>query len=368
MRLGILTFHCAHNYGAVLQCYALQEYLISIGHEAFVIDYRPWYLVKGYLRSSYKYWLSRTPKLVIKKLINELKLHKVRARRYDKFDQFIKNRFHLAPYRQNMDYCEYDAIIIGSDQVWDKAICGGAFEPIYFGEKASCAIISYAASSKMTSLTDEDKTFFNTHLDRFTAIGVREKKIQELLHPLTSKDVVHTVDPTLLAGSLLTGCIEDERLVEDKYVLVYEVVEHPEVISKAREYAKFHGFKVVVLSAYLQTTLCDIRDQEASPTDFVNYIRHAECVFTSSFHGTALSIIMHKQFYSFRQNNNSDTRIESLLNIANLQDRFIELNAVVEDKRIDYTLVQQPINCSIESSRAFIANALNSINYVGDQS
>ena len=43
MRIGILTFHRAHNYGAVLQCYALQETLKRMGHDVQVIDYRqPW--------------------------------------------------------------------------------------------------------------------------------------------------------------------------------------------------------------------------------------------------------------------------------------------------------------------------------------
>ena len=50
MKIGVLTFHCAHNYGAMLQCYALQEYLKGQGHEVYVIDYRPSYLVKSYAK------------------------------------------------------------------------------------------------------------------------------------------------------------------------------------------------------------------------------------------------------------------------------------------------------------------------------
>lgn len=40
MKIGILTFHRAINYGAVLQCYALSEVLKKMGHDVFVIDYR----------------------------------------------------------------------------------------------------------------------------------------------------------------------------------------------------------------------------------------------------------------------------------------------------------------------------------------
>lgn len=51
MNIGILTFHWATNYGAVLQCYALQSYLTSIGHNVKVINYKP----RQYDESLYKF-------------------------------------------------------------------------------------------------------------------------------------------------------------------------------------------------------------------------------------------------------------------------------------------------------------------------
>ena len=44
MKIGILTFHSAYNFGAVLQCYALFSTLTELGHNVEVIDYRPNYL------------------------------------------------------------------------------------------------------------------------------------------------------------------------------------------------------------------------------------------------------------------------------------------------------------------------------------
>ena len=41
MKIGILTFHRARNYGAFLQSYALKSYLLSIGVNAFIVDYWP---------------------------------------------------------------------------------------------------------------------------------------------------------------------------------------------------------------------------------------------------------------------------------------------------------------------------------------
>lgn len=71
MKIGILTFHCAHNYGAMLQCYALQEYLKGRGDEVYVIDYRPDYLVFPYRRHQLVHWFSKSPLRMLKRLLSE---------------------------------------------------------------------------------------------------------------------------------------------------------------------------------------------------------------------------------------------------------------------------------------------------------
>ena len=40
MKIGIITFHAAMNYGSVLQAFALQEYLRSRGNDVRIIDFR----------------------------------------------------------------------------------------------------------------------------------------------------------------------------------------------------------------------------------------------------------------------------------------------------------------------------------------
>ena len=361
MKIGILTFHRAHNYGAVLQCFAMQEYLKSLGHQVSVIDYQPWYLINQYVKNSLRLWISRGFFSSVKKLLKEIKIHKTRIKRYNGFDQFITSYLNLSQYSPKTELQEYDIVFIGSDQVWDKDICGGKYDLVYFGEKIKCKVVPYAVSNKLTHLEVEDISFFKDKLSQFNYIGVREKKLQELLQPLTDTQIVHTVDPTLLAGSLLSQKIENKRLIKEKYILIYEVVEHKEVINLACKFAKKNGYKVVMLSAYLTDKYLNLRDQEASPSDFVNYIRHAEYVFTSSFHGTALSIIFKKKFYSFRQHTTSDERIESLLNLLGLQDRFLEMKGEIKDFEISYDLVNKKLSNNIETSKTFINNVLKNI-------
>lgn len=359
MKIGILTFHCAHNYGAVLQCFGLQVFLKSLGHEVFVIDYRPQYLIDAYKKHSRRDWICVNPKITLNKILNEPRFFASRARRHDNFDQFINTKFNLFPYTQGMDYHDFDAIILGSDQIWEAPITGGKFDDVFFGVGAKCKVISYAASNKSIQLTEEEIRYYQKHLSNFSGIGVREVNLQKLLSQVIDKPVSLNVDPTLLAGRLLKDNIEDKRLYEGRYILVYEIIEHKDVIAKAREYAKAINAKVIMLSAYIYYTDSDIRDQEASPADFVNYIRHAECVFTTSFHGTAISILCGTQFYCFRQNNSSDMRIESLLSILGISERFIESSDILREKKIDYNKVNSALEKAVKYSEQFIQTSLS---------
>lgn len=364
MKIGILTFHCAHNYGAVLQCFSLQEYLRTLGHEVFVIDYRPEYLNRVYPKNSIRLWVSKTLLSTIKKIKYELKVHKTRKKRYDNFENFINSYLRLAPYTKGMSFNDYDLLFIGSDQIWDKEICGGQFDPLYFGINVDCPVVPYAPSNKISFLNENEKLFFEKALKQYPFISVREQKLLEVLQPLTPKKIHHVVDPTLLANDILIKKIKNERKVKDKYVLIYEIIEHPEVIEQAKTFAKKHGYKVVMLSAYLMDSNLDYRDQSASPEDFVNYIRNAEYVFTTSFHGTAISIICKTNFVSFRQNTSSDIRIQSLLDSLGLLDRFIEMEDIIPNNNIDYDGLDPILHKEIYKSRQFVNDCVSEINNV----
>lgn len=358
MKLGILTFHCVHNYGALLQCFGLQEYLKFLGHDVYVIDYRPEYLTRGYKRHSYRDWICSKPLLTLKKLINEPFLYSTRSKRYDKFNEFIKNKLRLYPYTEGMDFSEFYAIFLGSDQIWEAPITNGKFDDVFFGTGARCKVVAYAASNKAKILTSQEVSYYQQHLAGYAGIGVREITLQKLLSEVVSQPVVHTVDPTILAGKLLIDGIENKRPIPEKYVLVYEVVEHQAIIEQAKRYAKKIGARVVILNGYIQYSERSLRDFTASPADFVNYIRYAECVFTTSFHGTAISTICKNDFYSFKQHNSSDLRIASLLEIAGLSDRFVEMNDELRVEKVDYSSASVNMEQVTAVSKEFIKQAL----------
>ena len=204
-KIGILTFHCAHNYGAVLQCYALQETLKKMGHDVEVIDYRPQYLLSPYAVFNINRIKSNNPLKIIKRSIRETILLGVRLKRYYTFYQFIKNKLSLSSRITKYNIPEsYDVYIMGSDQIWNPKITEG-FDPVYFGnfnfQKGSKKYISYAASMEANELNNQAKNTYKKFLKNFDSISVRENQLAELLQPLSEKNIETVLDPTLLADN-----------------------------------------------------------------------------------------------------------------------------------------------------------------------
>ena len=158
MRVGILTFHCAHNYGAVLQCYALQEVLRGMGNEVEVINYCPSYLTDVYKVVNIHRVLSRNPLRMAKRSIVEVLTLSNRIRRYRGFDRFINSWLTLSASRDVTP--DYDVYVMGSDQIWNPSLTHG-FDGRFFGDfpfpKEGRKYVSYAASMEATDLSGSAK-------------------------------------------------------------------------------------------------------------------------------------------------------------------------------------------------------------------
>ena len=124
MRVGILTFHCARNYGAVLQAYALQTYLEKQGHQVYVIDYRPSYLVFPYRLFKFDVWRDKGFITGLKWNIRELLIAPIRGLRNYRFERFVRRRLHLRQIDFTKPCTDIDTFIFGSDQIWNwKTMC-----------------------------------------------------------------------------------------------------------------------------------------------------------------------------------------------------------------------------------------------------
>lgn len=358
MKLGILTFHSAHNYGAVLQAYGLQEYLRGKGHEAYVIDYRPDYITRNYPPHGTAFWKSRNLWHCAMGLFNYVVHKDLRLARWHGFRRFYTERLRLHPYHEGMDFHEFDAVLVGSDQVWSPAHTGGGFEPLFFGEGFSCKVIPYAPSCTSLTLSEADKQYLSARLDAMTAVSVREGKMRDVLQPLTRKDITVVVDPSLLAGRECFDRIAVAPNTRRPYVLVYEINAHPEVYRMAKAMARSIGGDVIELVNGMRHYHRRSMREAASPEEFVGYIRHAACVITTSFHGTAFSIMFHTPFYTVMQHTAADNRMANLLTALGLDDRMIDMNATPAIKPLDSRLIDTNLRKLVAGSELFIKEAL----------
>lgn len=358
MKIGIFTFHCAHNYGAVIQCYGLQQYLQSKGHQVYVIDYRPHYF-DIYKLPSIKYSKTENIKTYIKKLIKYFTIGEIQKNRHQAFEAFITRRLNLIPFDSNSNYSDFDAVILGSDQIWNPGITGGQYDEVYFGNNVRCKTIAYAASSRSETLTDKQQQYLKSHLCKITSIGVREESLKILLQPLVNQPINTVIDPSFLPDVAEYDKLCTPIKTSRPYVLVYEVERNDGTSRIANEIARSLNADVIELVSYASPKFCRGRyRQESGPEEFLSYIKNAECIVTTSFHGMALSLKFQKNFYSIRQGTSADLRAESLLSKIGLLERFIQLNSSVTFSDIDYSKCLPKLNQEINLSSSFLLNSL----------
>ncbi|MBO4631318.1 MAG: polysaccharide pyruvyl transferase family protein [Lentisphaeria bacterium] len=361
MKIGILTYHCAHNYGAMLQAYAMLEYLRSLGYEVSVIDYTPAFLTVPYRWFFPKSWLPEYDTSgSLKSHVKECLLTPLRIKRYRTFTSFIRNYFPLYQMRKNDDFSGFDAVLIGSDQVWRKTIHGGQFDPLYFGQGMKCRVFSYAASAGINILDEEDRTFFKNSLRNFFAVGVREESLRELLQPLTEKQVETTLDPVLLAGEKIMNKIASSVPVPSKYVLYYDILRQTSACAAfASHISKQLNADIVGLTGHIFWKKNDASIHfAAGPEEFVSLIRNAECIVTNSFHGLAFSLIFNKPFYSLMSHQQIDVRQWSILQKLGLEERFVDNKDRPIFSPVDFSAANWKLQEEAEKSAIFLQQAL----------
>lgn len=358
MKIGILTFHCAHNYGAVLQCYATQEFLRSKGHDVEIINYRPQYLLQPYLLFNKKRVLSKSPIQFIKNLIIEFLYFKLRYKRWKGFNNFINKYLNLSEKVDGKTIpSKYDVYIVGSDQIWNSKITNG--DDIYFCkfpfEKGCKKYISYAASMEATTL--DKNALYKNLLNDFDAISVREKNIQNLLTPYTNLPIQQVLDPTLMVSPKIWEALSHKATNKEKYVVVYQVRGNNGTIRIAESIANQIGANIKILVANMVSKSPN-KFQDATPIDFVDTIRNAACVVTTSFHGTVFSVIFNRPFYTINLNDGWDTRSESFLKSISLENRLINLYDTPTFTPIEYNDVNKKLYLLREKSQDFLLNNL----------
>lgn len=344
MKIGIFTFHCAANYGAVLQTYCLQEVLKNMGHEVYVIDYRPKYLIEPYKTFSYDSASFNSFFSKCKGLIRACLVAPIRWKRNSVFARFIHDYINLYQLDLNDASNDFDVFIFGSDQIWNPKITNG-FDKIYLGDFPAAKgkkLIAYAASAgSVSNFSNENVNYFLSRLKYFDKVLVREKSLAEFIRRKTFIISEVVFDPVLLAGpTILYKLLDNNEIKNQKrpYLLLFQLIRNDDIAKYAADVAKNKGLKLIEVATMRESIFNENQKQTLSVKQLLFYFVNAAYIITSSFHGTVLSILFNKPFNTISLNNSIDERASFLLDYLNLSDRMLNIyGKVVSSTQIDYT-------------------------------
>ncbi len=356
MKVGILTFHDAHNYGAVLQAFALKKYLKSKGAEVKIINYHHKNLPYGFPKKR------KIEKKNISNIYKHLYSKKSHYLRWERFEAFINELidYDITTYmsEEDLSKLDIDVWISGSDQIWNSDITKGLNKGYFLNFPTKGIKTTYAVSMGIQKLDEEYEKEFKEFINQIDFISVREDALKVYAEKFTDKPIQKVVDPTLLLEKQDYEELYRDRLIKEDYLLIYTLGPDERLKVIAEKIAKERNLKIIEINDYKMPKYFCTQISDAGPHEFVTLFRDASYVITNSFHGTIFSIINEKEFITFtRLNRNS--RMESLLEMAGLKDRLIaNVEEIEKVKEIDYTQVKNNIKIQVEKSKEFINKSI----------
>lgn len=357
-RIGILTFHYASNmnFGGILQAYSIQRLMLKNDYKnTELINYCPISLGKKhgilFLIQGLNFWR------FFKKYLKVTKKYKL-------IEESEKKELNK----------KFDFFIVGSDQVWRPKYLGENLSHYYFDFVDDLKIkIAYAASFGV-DFWEGDK-FLTEKIrplaQKFNYISVREESGIKICKNIFEKDAVCVLDPTLMIDKKDYQEILDEWKSEShkkkKYIAHMLLDDTLELREESSNIAKYLKSKINYIKGkeikILGTTLTFYN----KVSQWLTYIKDAELVITDSFHCTVFSLVFNKKFVVVANSERGTARLENLLEIVGLKERFFTnikdvLKSGILDKKIDYIEVEKKLNVQRKYSMNFLKKALGESN------
>lgn len=354
-KVGILTFHRALSYGALLQAYALQTKLFSLDIDNEIVDYTCDYMVKHYQRL-FRPMKGNPAKVFVLNLLTANGIWKERKTR----DRFVAKHMKLSPAYNAENIAQaaqqYSAFVTGSDQVWSPSCVG--FDPVYFlGFAAPEQRYSYAASIATQQLPQALHDEYRKRLKDFALLSLREQSGVELVQQVVGRnDAQVHIDPTFLLKKAEWDQIVPECIIKKPYIFLFTVKKPKQLIEQALALSRKTSLPIFYLNKQHTRREKEIHYMDPVEADqFISLIKNASYVCTNSFHGLAFSIIYHKQFMvenALAKGRN--IRSEELLNRLGLSNRvFAEDNGAI-DEQPDWTATDALIEAERRRAEAYL--------------
>ena len=362
MKVGIITFHASHNYGSMLQAYAMQQTVIALGHQCEIINlrtvaqremYRPFYKHPGWIK---KLKAIRYPWLAL----DDVRKHQL-------FENFLNTNYQLSSETYSSAEAlakaqlDYDCYISGSDQIWNTNCTD--FSTSYFLDFVKNGRrIAYAPSmGPLPSRVDiSSQLRLANLLEQYQAISVREPNTAARIKQLTGMDAIVTADPTLLLSPIQWSSLAgDKPTVKGEYILLYTpwYEAYKNLYSEAAKIAEKKGMQVICTVPegyrYWHKNPYFKYFTVVGPIEFLNLIKYSKSVLCGSFHAVVFSLVFGKSFHAY--NGMEDSRISHLLKLTGLE-KCAESPESLDN--LDFTNAYVKLKPFIESSRQFLKDSL----------
>ncbi len=344
-----------------MQAYALQTFLLKLGHDVKIIDYVPYSCRKSLAKAikRKKFWI--IPRNLIE-YFKELSFVEFRNKKFN-----LTTRYNsLNELKLNPPKC--DVYICGSDQVWNPTFTAngeGRATTTYFLDFGNEKVvrIAYAVSFGCLKYNDKVKHIVVPLLSKFNAISVRENTGYTIVHNMGFENVKLMPDPTLMLSA------EDyDEIIDNSYndkgncTFFYSIHEHQLLIKKT-EYCLRHQLSECVVST---------REFKYSTIDIAQWlhmIKIAKQIVTNSYHGVVFSIIYKKPFIAIPvegAHSSMNDRIFTLLEQLGLQDHILtecdpNRISIILSKQINWNCVDDKIKFLKKDSKAFLLKNINEI-------
>ena len=422
MKIGILTQPLGANYGGILQAYALQTMLLNHGYENRILNIRTsiiepritskfiniftrlikrsiyrnknikhpmqqWYFtdkIKNILYKENLYFINRHIKMT-KQIVPNIKVKPNLSKRViDKLYRWVgqntnKNNRNLSNINlKKSDYLyneipnQYDAFIVGSDQVWRPKY--SPYLPHFFLDFVTdkeIKRIAYAASFGVSEneFTEELLNICKPLAQKFDALSVREDSGIRLCKELFDVDAIHVIDPTMFFDAEHYIKLSKERndYFNDGNCFAYILDKNEEkqrIIDFISRKLELKPFNVMAKSKFMEVGPKHIDDCVMPPVEqWLDGFNKAKFVITDSFHGCVFSIIFKKPFIVIGNESRGMARFDSLLRMFKLENRLIhsenDLTEQLLNNEIDYDAVHEILARERVKAKMFLIKALS---------
>lgn len=333
MRIGIITFHAAHNYGSMLQAYALKTFLTCGQNTAEIINYRT-----ENQKDIYAVFTKRKGFRFLLKNMFACTCYKALSSKYNLFENFLVNELgcadevHLA---SEVNSLAFDIVVAGSDQIWN--INTNDFEWLYFLEGVYAKKCAYAVSCGPGNVEITDKQRIANNLAKFSDISVRDYSTKYFVEQNSAKIATEVCDPVILLKKQewkkLYQNVNIKKLPK-KYIFFYTLSCDKRMIKIVKRISKEMGMPIVIsqITNQYDMLLDAHRMLDCGPKEFLYLIDNASIVITSSYHAMLFSLVFNKLFYVIA--GTKDNRKKDILKKYNIEAQSV-------DETIDVDLVKK---------------------------